>query len=345
MSQIRIAVLGYGRSGSRLHADAIEQSDDFEMVAACDIDPERCKQAAERFGCNTYDDYHAMLGSEKLDMVSIVTRSDQHCEMTCDCLAAGVNVLVTKPWAVNADEARKMVEAARASGKLLFPWLPARWGAGFLRLKELVAEKAIGDVFLVRRSVCSFGTRSDWQTERRYGGGYLLNWGPHIVDPPVLLMGGDVKSVYGRLRQTINPGDVEDLFMAVITLADGSLVQAEYTVSLEDLPGWLLQGTRGTIVVRGDRVKIYRKEPDRPRDPTQFATMKPGETEISEETLTGSVYGDANQVYAELAMAVRQERPFPVKPEDALQLSIILDAVRTSSAEDRVVSLSEEGLT
>ena len=108
MMKIRTAILGYGRSGSTMHAGAIEENDGFDMVAVCDIDLERQKQAAERFGCKIYDDYHRMLESEQLDLVCVITRSDQHCEMACDCLAAGVNVLVTKPWAVNEAEARRI---------------------------------------------------------------------------------------------------------------------------------------------------------------------------------------------------------------------------------------------
>ena len=150
MAKIRTAILGYGRSGSSLHADPIEKNEAFEVAAACDIDPERQKQASERFGCAVYDDYHRMLKQEELDLVVIVTRSSQHCEMTCDCLDAGFNVLVTKPWAVNQDEALRMVEAGRCSGKLLLPWLPSRWGCDLRRLKTLLAEKPIGDIFLVR---------------------------------------------------------------------------------------------------------------------------------------------------------------------------------------------------
>ena len=336
---IRTAILGYGRSGSSMHAGAIAQNDAFEMVAVCDIDPERQQQAAERFGCTIYDDYHRMLESEHLDLVSIVTRSDQHCPMTCDCLAAGVNVLVTKPWAVNEVEARRMVASAEASGKLLLPWLPARWSRDLRRLQQVLAEKVIGNVFLVRRAVCSFGTRSDWQTEKRYGGGYLLNWGPHIVDPPVVLMGSPVRSVYGRMKQTINPGDVEDLFLAVMNLADGTVVQVEYTIAVEDLPNWFIQGDRGTIVVRGRDLKIYRNVPDRPDDPTQFTTMKSSEEETIEETLEGPLYGDENEIYAEVARAIRGEKAFPVAPADALELSRILDAIRTASEENRVVIL------
>ncbi len=215
MAKVRTAILGYGRNGSSMHAGAIEHNADvFEMAVVCDIDPGRRKEAAERFGCEVYSDYHEMLAKEQLDLVCIITRSDQHCAMTCDCLAAGVNVLVTKPWAVDAAEAQRMVKAEKASGKQLLPWLPARWGSDLRRLQELMADEAIGKVFLVRRAVCSYATRCDWQTERRFGGGYLLNWGVHIIDPPMVLMGSPVQSVYGRMKQTINPGDVEDVFIA-----------------------------------------------------------------------------------------------------------------------------------
>ena len=337
---IRTAILGYGRSGSSMHAGGVQGNDAFEMVAACDIDPARRDQAKERFGCAVYDDYRAMLDQEDLDLVIIVTRSDQHCQMTCDCLAAGVNVLITKPWAVNEAEAQRMIEAQAASGRMLLSWLPARWGCDLKRLRELVGAGTIGNVFLVRRAVSSFGTRCDWQTERRCGGGYLLNWGPHIVDPPVLLLDSPVKTVYGQMRQTINPGDTEDVFFAVMTLANGAIVQAEYTVSVEDLPSWFLQGDRGTMVVRGMDLTIHKRTPPRPDDPTDYASMKADDEETIEETLEGSLYGDTNEVYSEIAKAVTGEKPFPVAPADALGLTRLLDAIRTASEEDRVVNLS-----
>jgi len=339
MSKIRAAILGYGRSGSTMHAGAIAHNEPFEMAAVCDTDPARQKQAAECFGCAIYDDYHEMLKKERLDLVSVITRSYQHCEMACECLAAGVNVLVTKPWAVNAAEAERLVAAAQASGKLLLPWLPARWGSDLRRLRQLVAEKAIGEVFLVRRAVCSFEVRYDWQTERRCGGGYLLNWGPHIVDPPVLLLGSPVKSVYARLKQTIEPGDAEDVFLAVMTLANGAIVQAEFTIAAEPLPSWFLQGDRGTIVVHDANIRIHRGPPRQPDDPTQHDAAPSAGEQVIEETIEGSLYGDEKEIYAEVAQAIRGERPYPVTPADALQLSRVLDAIRAAGEQNRVITL------
>lgn len=336
---IRTAILGYGRSGSSMHAGGVQGNDSFEMVAVCDIDSARQKEAADRFGCAIYDDYRAMFERERLDLVIIVTRSDQHCEMTCDALGAGVNVLVTKPWAVNEAEARRMVAAAENSGKLLLPWLPARWGADLRRLKQLVAGKVIGSVFLVRRTVCSFSTRNDWQMQRRCGGGYLLNWGPHIVDPPVLLGGSKVESVYGRMKQTINPGDAEDLFLGVLTLANGTVVQVEFTPAIEELPSWFVQGDQGTIVVRGRTMTVHRYVPAPPGDSKGYGGEKSLEENVSTEMLEGDLYGNTNEIYAEIAQALRGERAYPVTPADALELSRILGAIRTASDENRVVKV------
>jgi predicted dehydrogenase len=336
---IRTAIIGYGRNGSTMHAGPVEKDDSFTMTAVCDIDPERRKQAADRFQCEVYEDYKEMLRKEKIDLAIVVTRSDQHAAMTCDCLRSGVHVLVTKPWAVNVDEARRMIAAAKETGRLLLPWLPARWGTDLSRLRELIQGGAIGKVFLVRRVVSSFGTRCDWQTEKKCGGGYVLNWGAHIVDPPVVLLAGKVKSVFGRLKQVINPGDVEDLFFGVLTLEDGTIVQVEYTISVDPFPSWVIQGDRGMIVVRDRTLTLMKQTPAQPNDPTLFFSMQASPAQVIEETIEGGLYGDEYAIYHEIAAAIRGEKPYPVTPAAALEVSRILEAIKVSSSENRVVML------
>jgi predicted dehydrogenase len=336
---IRTAILGFGRNGSAMHGEALARNDAFQVTAVCDIDPARLRQAKELFDCALYDNYRRMLAEERLDLVVIVTRSSQHCGMTCDALHAGANVLVTKPWALNEAEALRMIDAQQASGRQLLPWLPSRWGSDTRRLKELIDAGTIGSVFFIRHNVSSFGTRSDWQTERQYGGGYLLNWGPHIVDPPLQVLGSPVRSVYGRMKQVINPGDVEDLFFALLTLENGACVQVEYTIALDDLPSWFIQGDRGTITTRGRKIKILQNTPVRPDDPTKFATMKANETQVTEEEVGADIYGDEHKIYLEIAQALNGERPYPVTPQHALELTRVLDAIRTASEEDRVISI------
>jgi hypothetical protein len=60
---------------------------------------------------------------------------------------------------------------------------------------------------------------------------------------------------------------------------------------------------------------------------------------VIEEALEGEIYGDEKEIYAEIAQAVRGEKPYPVTPDDALQLTCVLDAIRLSDAENRIVYL------
>ncbi|HML45983.1 MAG TPA: Gfo/Idh/MocA family oxidoreductase [Clostridia bacterium] len=287
------------------------------------------KKAFERFGCALYEDYKAMLAKEDLDLVVIVTRSDQHCEMACDCLAAGKNVLVTKPWAVNGAEAEKLVAAAGQSGRLLMPWLPARWGCDLTRLKELIASGIVGKVFQVRRGEYNFGLRNDWQIHKKYAGGYLLNWGPHLVDQPMQLVGSPVVSAYGQMRQINNPGDVEDVFYAALKTADDVVIISEYNIAASKLPNWVVQGSRGTIYVTGNDVEIHKVFPA-PPGPGGYGSRV--ETEIIRENLTGDRYGHNAEVYAHIARAVRGEERYRVSLESAVALTSTLDAIRKSSA-------------
>lgn len=341
---IKTAILGYGRSGSTLHADPIEKLQDFEMRAVCDIDPEAREKALNRFGCRLYEDYHEMLEHEELDLVVIVTRSDQHCRMTCDCLKAGINVLVTKPCAVNVVETEEMVEAARVSGKLLLPWLPARWGGDLLLLKEAIDEGMIGKVFQVRRSEFTFGIRQDWQTQKIFGGGYLLNWGPHLIDQPVQLVGQKVKSVYGHLKQIINPGDVEDVFYAMMRTEGDVTIISEFNIGAPGLPNWVVQGDRGTVFVYEDRMEIHKVnypeafDPLFYRNPVEIAVIRDSVDGTNRITM-GNRYGDALVVYPHIARVLLGEAPYAVTPGSILNLSRLLDAVRKSSLTDEVVHL------
>jgi predicted dehydrogenase len=257
--------------------------------------------------------------------------------MTCDCLAAGKNVLVTKPWAVNSIEAEKMIAAAKDNGKLLLPWLPARWGADLIRLREIIKSGIIGKVFQVRRSEFIFAVRHDWQTLKEFGGGYLLNWGSHLIDQPIQLLGEPVKSVYGNMKQVINPGDVEDIFYAVMKTADDTIIVSEFNIGLGGLPNWIIQGDRGTILARGVDIEIHTAVLPEKTDSSAYGISAKISTET--EKISGDRYGDTDFIYAHIADAFLGNTQYSVSTDSALNLTRILDAVRKSNNTGEVVYL------
>ena len=327
---IRTCIIGYGRNGSTMHANPVEKyAEDFQVAAVCDIDPEARAKAEARFRCPVYEDYHKMLSEIRPEFTIIVTRSYQHAQMAIDSLMAGSDVLVTKPWATNARDAERMIAAQQVTGKKLLPWLPARFGADLRQLRAIIDRGDIGRVFEIRRSATTFGLRRDWQTERKYGGGYLLNWGPHLVDQPLQLVKSPVTRVYGNLRQIINPGDGEDNLRVICHTEDGVTVVSEYLIAAGPYPSWVIQGDRGTIVVMDDIIRVFRAQLPEQVGEEEYRSNT-AITEYSEKII-GQIYGDEFEIYPHIARALRGEETYFVPLEEALRLSRLLDAARLSS--------------
>jgi predicted dehydrogenase len=338
MEPFKTAILGFGRHGAGLHLAEITANPAFALTAVCDTDPERFAKAPD--STRTYQDYREMLRAEELDLVIVTTRSDQHCPMTCDCLAAGLNVMVTKPWALNTAEAQRMIAAAEKSPGTLYPWLPSFWAGDLAYLRNQLADQAVGKPFLFRLIVSNFSLRDDWQVHTKYGGGYLLNWGPHLVYKAVLAAGGlnRVQSVYGNLRNIMHPGDAEDVYSAMLTMQDGTQVCVERTVAPLEQSLWIVQGDRGMILLRDDKATVIRATPRRPTDPT--ATAQPASEEASEQNdfiAASDLYGNTHAIYEALDAAMKGQEDFPVTCTEALQLTRLLDAIRRSAESNRVV--------
>ena len=328
-SSIRIGILGYGQSGRNAHALAgIQPNAEYQVTAVCDLSENNRQKAEEDFDCSTYADYQEMLERESLDAVSIITRSDTHCDIACAFLKGGVHAVVTKPWALNLEEADRILDAADTGNARVFPWIPMRWSPDYRKIQSLLEADAIGEVYAIRRYITNFFRRHDWQTELKYGGGYLLNWGMHIVQPVLDLAQSSVTRVYGRFNQVINPGDAEDNFVALLDFENGIQGTAEFTEAIEGLPWFMIQGTRGMIQSNDHTLTLIQVDPDHPT-----------EQKRQEFPLEGKMYGDEAEIYKDLASAILENQPFGISPEEAHEGTRIIDAIRESAQTHQAVVL------
>ena len=323
---IRTAIIGYGRSGSKLHADPLEALSEYEVVAVCDPDKKRQKIANKRFGCQTYNDLSLLLKKETVDLACIITRSDQHASMAIEAMRKGAHVLVTKPMTVNATQAKKMLDASKKYKRILAPWQPSRLGTDFTQIKKIIAKGEIGKVFSIQRNFLFYDVRDDWQTKSKFGGGYLLNWGPHLIDQVIELVSKPVETVWGKLWQVINPGDVEDSFKTILAFKNSDIIgEVNIGIGAEQLPRWFIQGSLGTIT--SDEKYIYVVIPKKKQ---QFIKRTP---------VGKFIYGDPSILYKELAQAIHGRKRFPVTTESALNLMKVLDAVRESHKKGSTIKL------
>jgi predicted dehydrogenase len=337
--RIRTAIIGYGRSGRFLHAAGLKGNPAaFDVVAIASRSEASLDQARKDFGCAVYEDYKLLLCECEIDLVIIVTRNDQHCEMACEALAKGCHVLVTKPIGINTGEVNRIYDVADRFGKKVFPFLPARWGTDYRRIREIIGSGEIGKVFAIHRSVYGFATRDDWQTKTEFGGGIILNWGAHLIEPPMLLTDSQPKHLFGSCRQVLNPGDAEDIFYSIITMENGIRIHSEWSFAPKGLPNWFVQGAGGCIIANGSELEIITGTPTKPSDPTKFKDMEGAGFQTRHETVGEDLYGDPVEIYQDVASDLLGNRPYQVSPADAKRLIAILDGIKTSQNQQTLIT-------
>lgn len=194
MADIRAAIIGCG-SIFPMHADAITENDNSQLVAVCDIDEERAQNAAKEYGCMAYTDYKELLSNPSIDVVHITTPHYLHPQMAIDAVNAGKDVLCEKPAAIKPEDAFKMQEAADANGKTLAICFQNRFNTTSKRMYDLISSGEAGKVLGSNATVIwnrnekyykAGDWRGKWKTE---GGGVLINQSIHTLDLQAWLTG------------------------------------------------------------------------------------------------------------------------------------------------------------
>ena len=182
MNKIRAAVIGCGNI-SVMHLDSIAALDESELVAVCDIKPERANAAAEKYHTKAYTDYQEMFQKEKPDVVHLCLPHYLHTIVARDAFRAGIHVLSEKPMSIQYDDAVETVELADQCSVKYGVIFQCRYNTPYILVKKRIT---------VRRQ---FGTQSvdprGIQTSQRNGKSvphFLLKllhhtFGRHDQDP------------------------------------------------------------------------------------------------------------------------------------------------------------------
>jgi len=206
---IKVGVVGLGRIGMSVHRQCLAaRPDKFKVVAACDLIPERNAKYAEEFGCRTYENIDDLIADPEVEVVDIATRSCDHYAHSQKALLAGKSVLVEKPFCETYEEALELVKlGSQPAGPRIYVRHNRRFEEGFIKVNEIIDSGILGEVYEVRLTRNSYQRRNDWQTILEFGGGQLLNWGPHIIDHALRFCGGTYiemfSYIYKNCTQTL----------------------------------------------------------------------------------------------------------------------------------------------
>jgi predicted dehydrogenase len=204
-------------------ADAMQSVDGGRIVAVASRSKERADAFADRFGIPIgYGDDAALAEDPAVDVVYVATPQSRHMDDTVALLQAGKHVLCEKPFALDATQARRMVDEARRHGLFLMEAIWSRYLPAYRSLVEVVGSGRIGEPLLVE---ADFGFRRPVDPEHRLfrldlGGGGLLDLGIYPLQLCTLLL-GPVEHV--SAEGVIGSTGVDEHVAAVLRHAGGAL--------------------------------------------------------------------------------------------------------------------------
>ena len=347
-AEIRVGLIGYGLAGAAFHAPLIAATPGMRLAAIVTSNAGRAAQArADHPDAEIVDSAERLWErAGELDLVVVASPNRTHVPLARAALHAGLAVVVDKPLAATADEARALVDEARRLGRLLTVFQNRRWDGDFLTLRRLMAEGALGDVhrfeshFSRWRPTPKPGWRE--QADPAEAGGILYDLGSHLIDQALVLF-GPVTHVYAEVDRRRSSVQVDD--DAFLALAHASGVRSHLSMSALAADHGLrmrVLGSRAAYVKHGlDVQEAALREGGRPgpgwgaEPEAQWGRLGAGD----EWAPVPTDRGDYPAFYAGVAAALRAGTAPPVDPSDSVAGLEIVHAARVSAREGAVIRI------
>lgn len=314
MKKIGVAVIGTGFWGKN-HARVYKELPSTELVAICDVNPERAKAIADQYGVKAYTSSSRMLKNKEIDAISICTWSTVLAKEALKGLRAGKHVLVEKPMATNSKQAEKLCAIAEQNGLVLTVGFLMRFIPGLQVIRESVEKRKIGDL------VCANAKRVSQWPERIGDVGVVKDIAIHDIDVMRFISQQDPITVYAKMG-SMKHRRFEDYAHIMLTYKNGESAFIE--------SNWLTPYKTRTLTVTGSDAIMrldyitqdmwieQQKETLQPRYPFQ----EPLKCEL--------------QNFAECV--IEKKKPL-ITGEDGVKALQIAEAAMLSSAKNRAVNL------
>ncbi|MGW6424285.1 Gfo/Idh/MocA family protein [Nocardia sp. NPDC055053] len=339
MDQLGVAVVGYGLAGSVFHAPLIAADPRLRVAAVVTSSPERAEQAqAEHPGARVWPSADALFTeADDIDLAVIATPNRSHAPLALQALAAGLPVVVDKPFAVTSADADEVVTAAERAGLPLSVFQNRRWDNDFLTVRGLMDAGELGEI---RRFESRFERwrptpKGGWRElgEAEAGAGILFDLGSHLVDQALTLF-GPVTELYAELDHRRPGVQADDDAFIALTHASGTRSQLWMSAVAPQLgPRMRVLGSTNAYTVYGlDPQEDALRAGRRPVDGKPWGTVRPEKwgTFGAGDDLRPipTVPGDYPAFYAGMAAALLDDAPVPVDPRDAVETLRILEYAR-----------------
>lgn len=322
---IKTALVGFGKAGAFLHAPFIHSNTSFELTIILERSP---KGAASAYpAAKIVDTYEAILSDPSIELIVLATPNQTHAAMAEQALLAGKHVVVDKPFTVQLADAKRLQELSIKIGKHIFVYQNRRWDGDFLTVREIIKSNILGEITSIESRFDRYRPEprtTYWKETDIPGNGLWYDLGPHLMDQAFQLF-GQPQSYNADIKKQragavgIDYFDVEFIYEKMSYTIHAGMLENETT------PRWLIKGSKGIYIKLGV-------------DP-QEAKLNAGEQPLGEdwgkehESAYGSITfadgnvhvyptmnGDYRKFYGGVYEAIRNQQPFPITLNDAVEL-------------------------
>lgn len=281
---MKFAILGCGRISFNHVVALINNRQDAELVAVCDIVEEKAierkgqyEDAITNADVKVYTDYQKMLENEDIDVVTIATESGYHAKHAIDCINAGTHVLIEKPFALSIEDADRIIALAKEKNKKVCVSHQNRFNPPIQKLRRAIEEGRFGRIINGTARILwtrdnNYYKQAPWRGTKELDGGTLMNQCIHNIDLLQWMMGSDIERIHSERDTFLRDIEMEDFGAILIRFKNGSIGIVEgsacvYPKNLEETLS--IFGEKGTVVIGGlavNEIKTWQFADERDYD-------------------------------------------------------------------------------
>jgi scyllo-inositol 2-dehydrogenase (NADP+) len=337
---IDVGLIGFGLAGRAFHAQVIRATPGLRLAA---ILQRHGNDAAEKYpDVRVVRSVWELLDIRDIPLVVIATPNETHAPIARQCLEAGRDVVVDKPFATTLKEADDLVELARKCGRLITVYQNRRYDGDFQAIRQIVADGTLGRIVRFETNYDRF--RPDlkpgaWRERVGPGSGILFDIAPHLIDHALLLFGLP-EAVTGDIRMERTVAVVDDSFDVMLHYPGGMRAVLRSTMlAVASRPRFVLHGTRGSFVKQSfDPQEINLRRGYVPENGTwggepeeDWGVLTTVENDLITKRRVPSATSDYRDYYANVRDAILGRATLAVTPEHALDVMRVLEMAQESS--------------
>jgi len=342
MKKLKIALIGCGRISYKHVQGIIDNKDECQLVATCDVVLDNAVKKKEEYlkgigqdeQVTVYEDYKQMLTEEDIDVIALATESGYHEDIAVYALERDIHVIVEKPMAMTVEGAQKMIDVANERGLKLAVCHQNRFNPPIQALRQAIEEGRFGRIYAGNARILwnrneNYYKQAPWRGTRALDGGCLMNQCIHNIDLLQWMLGGQPVKINAMLDNFDHPYiEMEDYGSIQVRFANGAIGNIEgttvvYPTNLEET--LTIIGEKGTVKIGGlavNELEFWRFDDNYQNEESMMKSELNGDID--------NVYGNGHTpLFKDFIDAIHNDRKPYISGEDGIEaVKIILEAYK-----------------